>query len=439
MALLILALGIVLLLLLITVVKLNAFISLTLVTLFIALGNGMAPPQVITAISKGIGDTLGSLILILGMGVLLGALLTETGATQQICNGLMRVFGPARAKAALAVTGFAVGLAMFYSAGFIVLIPLVFVVARQTGLPLTYLAIAMAAPLSITHGFLPPHPGPSAIAILFKADMGKTLLYGLCIAVPTLLLAGILFPERIRKIKAMPPAGIFGSEATAASTLPGFGISLFTALIPVLLMAAAAVSAAFDKQQAGVFTRLAQFAGDPGMAMLIAVVCALFFLGVFRGVSIKLLMDRTGGSLNAIATIVLVIAAGGALKEVLIQSKTADAITLFFLKTSLAPLFLGWLVATLIRIAVGSATVAALTAAGIVQPLIASMHVKPELMVLAIGAGSLMCSHVNDTGFWMFKEYLGLSVGDTFKTWTVMESIIGIAGLAGVLLLNLLV
>lgn len=439
MALLILTLGILLLLLLITVVKLNAFISLTIVTLFIALGNGMAPPQVVTAISKGIGDTLGSLILVLGMGVLLGALLTETGATQQICNGLIRVFGPARAKVALAVTGFAVGLALFYNAGFIVLIPLVFVVARQTGLPLAYLAIAMAAPLSITHGFLPPHPGPTAIAILFKADMGKTLLYGLCIAVPTLLLAGIFFPERIRKITAAPPPGIFGSEETVASVLPGFGISLFTALIPVLLMAASAVSAAFDQQQAGTLIRILQFAGDPGMAMLIAVICALFFLGVFRGVSIKLLMDRTSGSLNAIATIVLVIAAGGALKEVLIQSKTADAITLFFLKTSLAPLFLGWLVATLIRIAVGSATVAALTAAGIVQPLIASMHVKPELMVLAIGAGSLMCSHVNDTGFWMFKEYLGLSVGDTFKTWTVMESIIGIAGLIGVLLLNVLI
>ncbi|MBO9596067.1 MAG: gluconate permease [Niabella sp.] len=439
MALLILMLGIVLLLLLITVVKLNAFISLTVVTLFIALGNGMAPPQVITAISKGIGDTLGSLILVLGMGVLLGALLTETGATQQICNGLMRVFGPARAKVALAVTGFAVGLALFYNAGFIVLIPLVFVVARQTGLPLAYLAIAMAAPLSITHGFLPPHPGPTAIAVLFKADMGKTLLYGLCIAVPTLVLAGIFFPERIRKITAAPPPGIFGSEGTVTSALPGFGISLFTALIPVLLMAASAIAAAFEKQQTGTFVRVLQFTGDPGMAMLIAVICALFFLGVFRGVSIKLLMDRTSGSLNAIATIVLVIAAGGALKEVLIQSKTADAITLFFLKTSLAPLFLGWLVATLIRIAVGSATVAALTAAGIVQPLIASMHVKPELMVLAIGAGSLMCSHVNDTGFWMFKEYLGLSVGDTFKTWTMMESIIGIAGLVGVLLLNLLV
>ncbi|MCD2426071.1 gluconate:H+ symporter [Niabella pedocola] len=439
MALLILTLGIVLLLLLITVVKLNAFIALTVVTLFIALGNGMAPPQVITAISKGIGDTLGSLILVLGMGVLLGALLTETGATQRICNGLIRVFGPARAKVALAVTGFAVGLALFYNAGFIVLIPLVFVVARQTGLPLAYLAIAMAAPLSITHGFLPPHPGPTAIAILFKADMGKTLLYGLCIALPTLLLAGIFFPERIRKITAAPPPGIFGSEEMVASSLPGFGISLFTALIPVLLMAASAVSAALEKQQTGAFFRVLQFMGDPGMAMLIAVICALFFLGVFRGVSIKLLMDRTSGSLNAIATIVLVIAAGGALKEVLIQSKTADAITLFFLKTSLAPLFLGWLVATLIRIAVGSATVAALTAAGIVQPLIASMHVKPELMVLAIGAGSLMCSHVNDTGFWMFKEYLGLSIGDTFKTWTVMESIIGIAGLIGVLLLNVLV
>lgn len=439
MSLLILVFGIVLLLLLITVVKLNAFISLVVVALLIGLANGMAPMQIITAMNKGIGDTLGSLILVLGLGVLLGALLTETGATQQICNGLIRIFGPARAKIALAVTGFAVGLALFYNAGFIVLVPLVFVVAKQTGLPLAYLAIAMAAPLSITHGFLPPHPGPTAIAVLFKADLGKTLLYGLCVAIPALLLAGIIFPEFIKKIRTAPPPGIFGSEKASVQALPGFGISLFTALIPVLLMAASAVQGVYSKGESNIMSAVLHFAGDPGMAMLIAVICALLFLGVFRGLSVKSLMDRTGGSINAIATIVLVIAAGGALKEVLLQSKTADAITLFFRNTSMAPLFLGWLVATLIRIAVGSATVAGLTAAGIVQPLIASMQVKPELMVLSIGAGSLMCSHVNDTGFWMFKEYLGLSIGDTFKTWTVMESVIGIAGLLGVLLLNLLV
>ncbi|SDD12477.1 gluconate:H+ symporter [Niabella drilacis] len=439
MALLILILGILLLLLLITAAKLNAFISLIVVALLIGLGNGMEPMQLVTAVNKGIGDTLGSLILVLGLGVLLGALLTETGATQQICNGLIRTFGPARAKIALAITGFAVGLALFYNAGFIVLIPLVFVVAKQTALPLAYLAIAMAAPLSITHGFLPPHPGPTAIAVLFKADLGKTLLYGLCVALPALLLAGMIFPEFIKKIRTAPPPGIFGSEQPMGQSLPGFGISLFTALIPVLLMAASAIASTVDDQTASGLVRVLHFAGDPGMAMLIAVLCALLFLGVFRGTSIKVLMDRTSGSINAIATIVLVIAAGGALKEVLIQSKTADAITHFFLGTSMAPLFLGWLVATLIRIAVGSATVAGLTAAGIVQPLIASMHVKPELMVLSIGAGSLMCSHVNDTGFWMFKEYLGLSIGDTFRTWTVMESIIGIAGLLGVLLLNVLI
>ncbi|MGJ7030239.1 gluconate:H+ symporter [Niabella hirudinis] len=436
MALLILISGVLLLLLLITVAKLNAFISLVVVALLVGLGNGMEPMHLIAAVNKGIGDTLGSLILVLGLGVLLGALLTETGATRQICNGLLRLFGPARAKIALAITGFAVGLALFYNAGFIVLIPLVFVVARQTGLPLAYLAIAMAAPLSITHGFLPPHPGPTAIAVLFKADLGKTLLYGLCVAIPALCLAGILFPEFIKKIKTAPPPGIFGSEQTIGQSLPGFGISLFTALLPVLLMAASAIAAAWSSPHASPLVRILHFVGDPGMAMLIAVLFAILFLGLFRSVSVKTLMDRTSGSISAIATIVLVIAAGGALKEVLIQSKTADAITQFFLNTSMAPLFLGWLVATLIRIAVGSATVAGLTAAGIVQPLIASMQVKPELMVLSIGAGSLMCSHVNDTGFWMFKEYLGLSIGDTFRTWTVMESIIGVVGLLGVLLLN---
>ncbi|MBZ4190259.1 gluconate:H+ symporter [Niabella beijingensis] len=438
MALIILVFGILLLLLLITVVKLNAFISLILVTLLIGLCNGMEPVQLALALNKGVGDTMGSVLLVLGFGVLLGALLTETGATQQICGGLLRFFGPARAKIALAVTGFAVGLALFYNAGFVVLIPLVFIIARQTGAPLVPLAIAMAAPLSITHGFLPPHPGPTAIAALFKADLGRTLVYGICIAIPTLILAGICFPGLLKKIKATPPAGMVGSEQAMDVPLPGFGISLFTALIPVLLMAAATICTLLHMEKSRLGA-LILFAGEPAIAMFIAIICALLFLGLFRKIPVKTLMDRTGGAVPAVASIILIVAAGGALKEVLIQSKTGDAISLFFMQSSMTPLLLGWLVATLIRIAVGSATVAGLTAAGIVQPLIATLHVKPELMVLSIGAGSLMCSHVNDTGFWMFKEYLGLSVADTFKTWTVMESIIGVAGLLGVLLLNVLV
>jgi gluconate transporter len=320
----------------------------------------------------------------------------------------------------------------------VVIIPLVFSVAASARQPLVYLTVAMASALSVTHGFLPPHPGPTAIAVLFGADIGKTLLYGLVVAIPAVIVAGVLFPELVKKIKAAPPEGMFEADTVVPKGLPPFGLSLLTALIPILLMAVNSVYGLLVAGE-GSLKSLLNFVGDPGIAMLLAVLAAVLLLGVARGISIKSLMDKTSSSLNAVAMILLVTAAGGAFKQVLIDSGTGTAITGYFSGATLSPLFLGWLIATIIRIAVGSATVAGLTAAGIVQPLVSSMHVKPELMVLSIGAGSLMCSHVNDTGFWMFKEYLGLSIKDTFRSWTLMETIIGVTGLLGVLLLNIFV
>ena len=438
MSVIILLAGIVLLLLLITLVKLNAYLSLIVAALFVGLANGMDTTALLTSLGNGIGSTLGALVLIIGFGVMLGGLLTETGAARQISAGLISLFGARRVKIAIVLTAFTVGLALFYNAGFVVVIPLVFSVAAAVGQPLVYLSIAMASALSVTHGFLPPHPGPTAIAVLFGADIGKTLLYGLLVAIPAIFVAGVLFPETLRKLKAAPPEGMFEAEPERYEKLPSFAISLLTALIPIILMA---VHTIYQLTAPGktAMARVLKFIGDPGIALLIAVLAAIFLLGVARGRSIKSLMDKTSTSLNAVAMIILVTAAGGAFKQVLIDSGTGSAISGYFSHMTLSPLLLGWLIATLIRIAVGSATVAGLTAAGIVQPLVGSMQVKPELMVLSIGAGSLMCSHVNDTGFWMFKEYLGLSIKDTFRSWTLMETIIGVVGLIGVLILNLFV
>lgn len=429
-----LLLGIVVLLLLITLVRLNAYVSLIVVALLVGLANGMDSQKIVASITNGIGSTLGSLLLVLGFGVLLGGLLTETGAAQKISSGLIRFFGIKKAKLAMLVTGFAVGIALFYNAGFVVLMPLVFSVATTTRQPLVYLTVAMASALSVTHGFLPPHPGPTAVAVIFQADIGKTLLYGLVVAIPALVTAGLLFPQLLKKIKAHPPEGMYETQSHAPARLPHFGLSLFTALIPVLLMGLSTLAELGGRSNA-----LLKFIGDPGIAMLIAVLAALLLLGVMRGITIKTLMDGTAASLNAVAMIILVTAAGGAFKQVLIDSGTGTAVAGYFKTSTISPLVLGWLIATLIRISIGSATVAGLTAAGIVQPLIGALHVKPELMVLSIGAGSLMCSHVNDTGFWMFKEYLGLSLTDTFRSWTLMETIVGLIGLAGVLILNVFV
>lgn len=436
MSLLILTASILLLLFLISGAKLNAFIALTITAFFVGILKGMPFMELINSFQSGIGSTLGSLIFIIAFGVILGNLLSDSGAAQRISSVMINSFGINHIKWAMVITGFAVGISMFYNAGFIILIPMVFAVAKSTKQPIIYLGIAMASALSITHGFLPPHPGPTAIAVIFKANIGKTLLYGLLIALPALFVAGIVFPEFIKKISALPPKGLFESKTFTEAEMPSFRISIITALVPVLLMAAATFSELLLSEENSLRPILI-FIGNPTISMLIAVLFAVFTLGIFRGRKMQDIMDKSGSALSAATMIILIIAAGGAFKQVLIDSGIGTDLSKFFEKSALSPLFLGWLIATIIRIALGSATVAGLTAAGIVQPLVVASGVSPELMVLSIGAGSLMCSHVNDTGFWMFKEYFGISVSDTFKTWTVMETIIGIMGLIGVLLLNI--
>jgi Gnt-I system high-affinity gluconate transporter len=436
MSLLILIAGIILLLILISVVKLNAFISLIVAAFFVGIFKQMPFPDLINSIQQGIGSTLGSLILILAFGVILGNLLSDSGAAQRISSVMIRSFGIQHIKWAMVITGFSVGISMFYNAGFIILIPMVFAVAKSTKQPIIYLGIAMASALSITHGFLPPHPGPTAIAVIFKANIGKTLLYGLIVALPALFMAGIIFPEFIKKINAFPPKGLFDSKTFTESEMPSFAISIITALVPIFLMATATFSELLLPKESALCAILL-FIGNPLTSLLIAILFAVFTLGILRGRKMQDIMDKSGSALSAATMIILIIAAGGAFKQVLIDSGIGTDLSTFFEQSSLSPLFLGWLIATIIRIALGSATVAGLTAAGIVQPLVIASGVSPELMVLSIGAGSLMCSHVNDTGFWMFKEYFGISVSDTFKTWTVMETIIGVMGLIGVLLLNL--
>lgn len=436
MSLLILIASILLLLILISGVKLNAFIALIIAAFFVGIAKEMPFTDLINSIQQGVGSTLGSLILIIAFGVVLGNLLSDSGAAQRISSVMIRSFGVRHIKWAMVITGFSVGISMFYNAGFIILIPMVFAVAKSTKQPIIYLGIAVASALSITHGFLPPHPGPTAIAVIFKANIGKTLIYGLLVALPSLFAAGIVFPEFIKKINAFPPKGLFESKTFIEAEMPSFGISIVTALVPVFLMGMATFSELTLSEESALRSVLL-FIGNPTTSMLIAVLFAVFSLGIFRGRKMQDIMDKSGSAMSSATMIILIIGAGGAFKQVLIDSGMGTDLSQFFEKSSLSPLVLGWLIATIIRIALGSATVAGLTAAGIVQPLVVASGVSPELMVLSIGAGSLMCSHVNDTGFWMFKEYFGISVSDTFKTWTVMETIIGVMGLIGVLLLNL--
>ena len=291
----------------------------------------------------------------------------------------------------------------------------------------------------MTHGFLPPHPGPTAIAILFKADIGKTLVYGITLAIPAILISGVIFPEFVKKIVANPPEGLVEIKNLPENELPSFPLSIGIALSPVLLMATATFGE-FLLPKDSFSLQVLKFIGDASVSMVISFGLAVIFLGVLRGRKMADITDKTASSLTATTMILMIVAAGGAFKQVLQDSGIGADIALLFNGLPLSPLFLGWLVATVIRITIGSATVAGLTAAGIVQPMLSdpsiAATISPELMVLSVGAGSLMCSHVNDTGFWMFKEYFGLSLKDTFKTWTLMETIVGIVGLIGVLTLN---
>lgn len=435
MPLFIVILGILLLFILIAKFKLNAFITFIIVSLFVGIAEGMEPLSVVDSIQKGIGNILGFLVIILGLGAMLGKLVADSGAAQRITTKLVAKFGKKNIQWAVVLTGFIVGIPMFYSVGFVILVPLVFTIAAATGLPLLYVGLPMLASLSVTHGYLPPHPAPTAIAATFNADIGKTLLYGIIVAIPAIIVAGPLLSRTLKGINATPLKEFLNPVILKEEEMPSMSNSIISALLPVILIAIAAL-AEFALPDTFFLKKILIFIGNPAMAMLISVLVAIYTLGLGRGKKMKEVMDSVGNAITGITMVLLIIAGSGALKQVLIDSGVSTFIGELLEGSSISPLLLAWLIATVIRVCVGSATVAGLTAAGIVLPLVQGTGVSPELMVLAIGSGSLMLSHVNDSGFWLFKEYFNLSVKDTLKSWTVMETTVGVMGLIGVLTIN---
>ncbi len=436
MPLIIIALGVALQVYL-TYKKISPFLSLLIVSLLIGLFLGMEPAALVSSIEKGVGSTLGGLVLILVLGAILGKLLESSGAVHQITTTLIRLFGERHVQWAVLITAFLVGIPLYYNAGFIILVPLVFSVARETKLPLLYIAIPMAASLSVTHCFLPPHPGPVVLVNVLQADMGLTLIYGLILVIPIAVIAGPFLGKMMKKIGATT-AIQSSQEVIKPDNPPSTASSLLIALLPVILISLAVVTANFFKAGTA-WTKVVLFIGDPTVALLIAVLLAIYFFGLKRGEVMPTIMKWMGEGVTNIAMILMIITAGGVLKQVLIDSGTANYITAFSSQWQINPLVFAWIITALLRVTIGSATVAGLTAAGIVSPLALSGTVSPELLVLSVGAGSVFCSHINDTGFWMFKEFFGLTLKQTFLSWTTMESIISILGLIGVLVLQLFV
>ncbi len=429
MPLLVVLFGIVLLLILV-IKKLNPMVSLLIMSIVTGLLLQMPVSGVIKSITVGIGSTLGSMVMVLGLGAMIGKLAEESGAAQKVVNVLTKLFGFQHIQWAVLITGIAVGIPLFYNAGFVVLIPLVFAIAAATKLPLLYVGMPMASALSVTHGFLPPHPGPLALAAIFKADVGLVLIYGLALTIPIAIITGIILPRLIIKRNRTEETATVIIESD--KKLPPAWKSFLIALLPVILIAfsTAGNSLLPPSPLKNVFTFLA----DPTFALLISLI---FTVSVLDDPLEKSMQSCVEG-VKSIAMIILIIAAGGGFKQILVDSGVGELIRHNTSGLNLSPLLLGWMITALLRVTLGSATVAALTASGIVLPFVTA-GASAELMVVAVGAGSLFFSHVNDTGFWMFKEYFKLDLKQTFKTWTFMETMVSILGIIGVLILDVFI
>lgn len=425
------------LILLISWGKIHPFLAFLVVSITAGLLLGIPFNKIMGSVQKGIGDTLGSLVIIIALGAMLGKLVADSGAAQKIAAVMMQSFGAKYIQWALVVTGFIIGIPLFYGVGFVLVVPLIFSVVYQYKLPAVYIGLPMLAALSVTFGFLPPHPSPTALVVQFNANMGLTLLYGLALSIPAIIIAGPLYSRTLKNIHSVP-LKTFTPNTLSPEQLPSATKSFVSALLPVILLMITALVphlVTLPPQLQQIFA----FISEPGIVMLIALAFATYSIGVQQGKKIKDIMAIYADSVKDVAGILLIIGAAGGLKQVLTDSGISQQIASQLNNISIHPLILAWLIAAIIRICVGSATVAGLTTAGIIAPVIAQAHVNPNLMVLSIGAGSLACSHVNDSGFWLFKEYFNLSIKDTLRSWTMMESIIAMVGLIGVMLLNLVV
>ena len=435
------AAGILGLILLIARFRCNAFVALVLASLFVGIGSGMPLGDVVSSFEGGVGKTLGGLAMIIGLGTILGKLLSESGAAEVIANTMVRWLGPARLDYAVMLVAFLIGISIFFNVGIILLGPIAFMLARETKTPILRLALPLAAGLSTAHGLIPPHPGPMAAINLIHADTGKTIMYALLVGAPTALVTG---PFLARWVSPRVPEVIGGLLAEAdnrpeAPRAPSFGISVFTMLLPVVLMLVATV-AKIRLPEASIVNQWAQLLGSATVAMVIAVLVSFWTFGINCGLTGKQILKFSEVCLGPVAGLLLLIGAGGGFSRVLDSSGVGAAIGQMGQTLPVSTLFLGWIIAGLLRVSIGSSTVAVTTAAGLMAPVIAGRtDVNKELLVLAMGSGSLILSHVNDSGFWFVKEYLGMTVEQTFKTWTVVETGIAIVSIILILVVNMFV
>lgn len=445
--LLIVALAIVILLGLIMWLKLNTFVSLIITAMLTGIMLGMPLSKVIGTIETGMGSTLGHIALIFGLGAMLGKLLADGGGATRIAHTLINKFGQKRIQWAVVTASFIIGIALFFEVGLVLLIPIVFTIAKESKVSTLYLGIPMTAALSVTHGFLPPHPGPVMIAKEFGADIGQVLLFGFIVAIPVTIIAGPIFTRFAKR--AIPEAftksgdlASLGKQKTFnIDETPSFGISALTALLPVFIMLISTIVdllTGSPENPQGILGFIS-FIGEAGTAMLISVLFAIYSMGLKRGYKVTEVMDTLTNAIYPIGMMLLIIGGGGAFKQILIDGGVGKTVESLFTDTAMSPILLAWIVAAVLRLALGSATVAAISTVGIVMPLLESSDANLALVVLATGAGSVIASHVNDAGFWMFKEYFSLTMKETFLSWTLLETVISVSGIIFILFISLFV
>lgn len=442
MSLLILALSLIVLILLVTVCKMNSFLAIVMASIFLGTCLGLPVDKTMTLIGTGMGDQLGGLVLVFAFGAILGKLVADAGGAKQIADTLTQKFGHQHIQLAVALAAFIIGLSLFFEVGMVVMIPIVFAVALEVHEPMLKLGLPMLMGLGTAHAFLPPHPAPVAISQLLHANLGQVLAYGLCLAVPYLLITAVLipkliqhwFPQSFRQIKFLPGVGDLSPAPAADRPLPSLRLSLLTALMPVILMSLGTLFTALGVKN-GAVTAL----NNSSFSMFLALMFALWAMGWHQHRTNQAVLSSIESSISSIGMLLLIIGAAGGLKQVMLAGHLANQIAGFMLHTGLSPLLLAWIMAALIRVSLGSTTVAALTTASLLLPIVGHLTVPLALLVLAIGAGSSFGSHVNDAGFWMVNQYFSLTIKETFETWTLLSSLSGIVGLLLVMGMSLFV
>ena len=447
MPLLIVLIGVALLIFMIIKLKLNTFVSLVVTSFIIALMLQIPIAKIPTTIETGIGGQLGHLAVIFGFGSMLGQLVSDSGGGYRIATTLIEKFGRRWIQVAVILASFIIGLALFFEVGLVVVLPIIFIIAREMDMPLIYLGIPMAATLNVTHAFLPPHPAPTAITDILGANLGHVLLLGIIAAIPTIIVAGPLYNYFLHKFypkvyrKNMDISVLGEYKEFKLEETPGFGISVLTAMLPVILIAVATICS-FILPKGNVVNEVIQFIGAPDAAMLISLLFAVFTMGLMRNKQMEEISNSMVTSVKQIAMMLLIIGGGGAFKQVLVDGGISKYVSALFAHTSLSPIVAAWLITAILRIALGSSTVSAMTAAGLIAPMahqFGANSTLAALMVLAVGAGSVFGGHVNDAGFWMIKEYFGLSLKENFIAWTTLTCVLALARLATILVMAMFV